>query len=95
VSKRLKALPTIGAAHGTDLLNVFGGGELADYIIRFVATLNPNAANAQGFEWPTYNPIKRQLLTFLDGNVSLAITSDSYRAAAMAFMTSLSLEHPL
>ncbi|OBZ65459.1 Lipase 4 [Grifola frondosa] len=51
ISKRLK-VPGIGAPHGTDLENVYGGGDMADYLIRFVSTLNPNGAT--GIDWPPY-----------------------------------------
>ncbi|KAF8895235.1 carotenoid ester lipase precursor [Infundibulicybe gibba] len=43
LSKRLKALPILGSLHASDILNVYGGGEMADYLIRFAATLNPMA----------------------------------------------------
>ncbi|KAG6902247.1 hypothetical protein C0995_002619 [Termitomyces sp. Mi166 len=68
VSRRQKLTPILGAAHGTDLLNVYGIGGIggmADYLIRFAAELDPNPV--WGRQWPKYNLKTRQLLTFNDG----------------------------
>ncbi|KAH9968419.1 carotenoid ester lipase precursor [Lactifluus volemus] len=51
--KRGKDLPFIGAAHGTDILNAFGVGELKDYIIYFTRNLNPNSR--LHIPWPQYD----------------------------------------
>ncbi|KAF5349447.1 hypothetical protein D9758_014626 [Tetrapyrgos nigripes] len=42
LSKREKAVPILGAFHSSDILNAYGGGGMADYIIRFTANLDPN-----------------------------------------------------
>ncbi|KAF8964271.1 Alpha/Beta hydrolase protein [Flammula alnicola] len=93
VSKRLKALPILGSVHGSDLLNSYGGGEMEDYLIRFAATLNPNSLTS--FQWPKYTLQSRQLLTFLDGLIPLIITADTYRQAAMNFVTNVTLATPV
>lgn len=80
-------------AHGTELANVYGGGELGDYLIRFVSTLNPNGDGA--FEWPQYTVASPALLTLNNGSVPLNITMDTYRAAAMQYLTNISLADPM
>ncbi|KAH9480374.1 Lipase 1 [Psilocybe cubensis] len=95
VSKRLKALPVLGSVHGSDLLNVYGGGEMQDYLIRFATNLNPNSNSLLSFQWPKYELKNRQLLTFLDGLIPLAITADTYRQAAMNFLTTVTLANPV
>ncbi|EKM49797.1 uncharacterized protein PHACADRAFT_131622 [Phanerochaete carnosa HHB-10118-sp] len=93
LNKRLKATPGVGTAHGTDLLNVYGGGDMTDYLVNFINDLNPNGPGL--LSWPTYSTSSPQLLTFLDGLVPLAITEDTYRADGMNFLTQLSLADPI
>ncbi|KAI0763529.1 carotenoid ester lipase precursor [Trametes elegans] len=93
LNKRLKGLPALGAAHATDILNVYGGGELADYLINFVNHLDPNGKTVAS--WPKYTTASPQQLTFLDGFVPTSITKDDYRVDAMNLMTKLSLSFPL
>jgi len=90
LSKRLKALPVLGSAHATDILNVYGGGELEDYLIRFVATLNPNGNT--GINWPKYTTASPNLLTFNDNLLfPLTVTQDTYRSEAMQFLINVTL----
>ncbi|KAI0326234.1 carotenoid ester lipase precursor [Cubamyces sp. BRFM 1775] len=93
LSKRLKALPGLGSAHATDILNIYGGGELADYLINFVNHLNPNGITVPS--WPKYTTSSPNLLTFLDGLIPIEITNDDYRVDAINLITELSLEFPL
>jgi carboxylesterase type B len=74
-------------AHSSDLMNVFGGGVMTDYFIRFVNTLDPNGSpspRAQA-EWPRYDPERPQLLTFLPEYVkpSVVVTDDNFRKEPM------------
>lgn len=78
---------------GSDLLNVYGGGDLQDYLIRFAVSLNPNGKT--GLQWPKYATQSPVLLTFLDGLVPLTLTQDTYRREAMEFLTNVLLENPL
>lgn len=80
-------------AHGTDLLNVYTGGDMADYLIHFVNNLNPNGELL--LSWPKYSTSNPQLLTFVDGLIPLVITEDTYRQDGMNFLTQLSLANPL
>ncbi|EIW58877.1 carotenoid ester lipase precursor [Trametes versicolor FP-101664 SS1] len=92
LSERSK-IPGLGAAHSTELGNIFGPGDMTDYFVRFVHTLNPNSPPGN-FYWPEYTPGLPQLLTFVDGNVSLKVTTDTFREGAIQFLTDLSLEQP-
>ncbi|KAI0364152.1 carotenoid ester lipase precursor [Pilatotrama ljubarskyi] len=82
----------IGAAHGSELPNIYGGGDMTDYLIRFATTLDPNGDGA--FHWPRYMNEDPQLLVFQDGDVPLTLTEDTYRSAAMDYLTKLSLAYP-
>ncbi|RPD56081.1 carotenoid ester lipase precursor [Lentinus tigrinus ALCF2SS1-7] len=93
LNKRLKAIPALGAAHGTDIINVYGGGDMADYLINFVNNLDPNGKT--GISWPKYTTSSPKLLTFLDGLTPLTITNDDYRVDGFNLLTKLSLEFPL
>ncbi|KAF4622620.1 hypothetical protein D9613_009025 [Agrocybe pediades] len=93
LSKRFKTLPTLGSFHVTDLLNVYGGEELTNYLVRIVATLNPNGFGS--VLWPQYTPQSPQMLTFLDGTIPTTPTMDTYRGPQIAFLNNLTLLHPL
>lgn len=93
INKRFKSTPGVGSAHITDILNVYGGGDLADYLINFAHNLNPNG---QGLlSWPTYSTARPRLLEFLDGPVPLNITEDTFRTKGTTFLTELLHAHPL
>jgi carboxylesterase type B len=93
INKRLKDLPVLGSAHGTDILNVYGGGDMVDYLVRFAATLDPNGNT--GIEWPAYTTSSPNMLQFNDGLIPLSISQDTYRVAAMNFTTQLLLRDPV
>ncbi|KAJ3863949.1 Alpha/Beta hydrolase protein [Lentinula novae-zelandiae] len=93
INKRLKYLPVLGSAHGTDILNVYGGGDMADYLIRFAATLDPNGNT--GIEWPQYTTGSPNMLQFNDGLIPLTLSLDNYRESAMSFTTQLTLTNPV
>ncbi|KAI0628178.1 carotenoid ester lipase precursor [Trametes polyzona] len=92
--------PGLGIPHAVDILNIFGGGDMTDFLVRFVATLDPNergrhgAANSSGVHWPAYTARERRMLAFAEGNATLEVIRDTYREEAMEFVTQLSLEHP-
>ncbi|KAH9012205.1 Alpha/Beta hydrolase protein, partial [Lactarius hengduanensis] len=93
LSKRLKSLPILGSAHGSDIAIIYGGEDLTDYLIHFTTNLNPNGGSSP--QWPRYTTSSPQLLTLLDGPVPANITLDTYRVDAMEFITELSLVYPL
>ncbi|KAI0671152.1 carotenoid ester lipase precursor [Trametes maxima] len=93
LNKRLKGLPVLGSAHATDILNVYAGGDMTNYLINFVNNLDPNGKSL--LSWPKYSKASPKLLTFQDGLIPLAVTNDNFRVDAMNFITQLSLAHPL
>ncbi|KIK69867.1 hypothetical protein GYMLUDRAFT_151725 [Collybiopsis luxurians FD-317 M1] len=92
-NQRLKSLPVLGSAHGTDILNVYGGGDMVDYLVRFAATLNPNGNT--GINWPQYTTANPNMLQFNDGLIPLSLSLDNYRVEAMNFTTQLLLKDPV
>ncbi|OCH90088.1 carotenoid ester lipase precursor [Obba rivulosa] len=93
LSKRYKSLPIIGAGHETDILNVYGPGDLTDFLVNFVNHLNPN--NKTGVKWPQWTSETPLLLTFWDGDVPLNITEDNFRIKGMKLLTDLGQKYPL
>ncbi|EGN97860.1 hypothetical protein SERLA73DRAFT_109097 [Serpula lacrymans var. lacrymans S7.3] len=93
LSKRFKATPFLGAFHGSDLFNVFGPGDMTDYLVRFVANLDPNGNTS--IYWPQYTTQSPNLLTFRGGLTRLNITQDTYRKEAMDYITNLFLQYPM
>ena len=80
-------------AHGTELGNIYGGGDLGDYLIRFAATLDPNGGDA--VHWPSYSTDAPKVLVLSDNVPKLSIILDTYRAEGMAYITNLSLADPM
>ncbi|KIJ19264.1 hypothetical protein PAXINDRAFT_8620 [Paxillus involutus ATCC 200175] len=93
VSKRFKTVPYLGSVHGSDIFNVFGGQDMASYLVRFVSNLDPNGGT--DLYWPQYTSAEPHMLEFLDGSIPQGLTKDTYRADAMAFLTKVYLAHPL
>ncbi|KAH7928750.1 alpha/beta-hydrolase [Leucogyrophana mollusca] len=93
LSKRLKAVPVLGSFHGSDILNVYGPGDMTDYLVRFVSNLEPNGDT--GISWPQYTTEAPNMLTFLDGLIPLEVGQDTYRAEAMAYITNVTLTYPV
>ncbi|KAH9178044.1 carotenoid ester lipase precursor [Lactarius sanguifluus] len=90
LSKRLKSLPILGSVHGSDVRNIYGPGELTDYLIHFATNLDPNGGSSP--QWPQYTTSTRKLLTLLDSQVkNITITQDTYRSDGIDFITELSL----
>ncbi|KAI0682884.1 carotenoid ester lipase [Cerioporus squamosus] len=83
----------IGAPHGSELLDIFGGGPLGDYLIRFAATLNPNGDGA--VSWPQYTNLTPFTLTFNDAEPAFNLTRDDYRAEQIEYLVRLSLADPI
>ncbi|KAG2125805.1 Alpha/Beta hydrolase protein [Suillus clintonianus] len=93
LSKRLKAVSILGSFHTSDLSNVYNGGDMASYLVRFVNNLDPNGVG--DLTWPKWTSNSPNLLTFLDGLIPQEITQDTYRAEEMAYMTNMSLQYPI
>ncbi|KAJ7480556.1 Alpha/Beta hydrolase protein [Mycena latifolia] len=93
LSKRLKLVPFLGSFHVSDILNIYFGGELMDYLINFATNLDPNGKTVPS--WPAYTTETPNMMTFLDGLFPTTITQDTYRKEAMAFLTNATLEFPI
>ncbi|KAF7366927.1 Carboxylic ester hydrolase [Mycena sanguinolenta] len=93
--KRGKDTPYLGSCHGSEVPTAYGG-DLSEYFIRFVATLNPSPASNTSTQiaWPRYTAKSPNMLTFLDGDVPLTITQDDYREEAIQAGTELFLKYP-
>ncbi|OAX36715.1 alpha/beta-hydrolase [Rhizopogon vinicolor AM-OR11-026] len=91
LSKRLKSVPVLGSFHGSDLFNVYGGYDMASYLVRFVTNLDPNGSGT--LSWPTWTTSSPNLLTFLDGQTPQQITQDTYRVDAIAYMINVNLNY--
>jgi acetylcholinesterase len=91
LSKRLKSVPILGSFHESDIPNIYGGGDLTDFLIQFVTNLDPNGILSP--QWPQYTTSSPQLMTFLGDQVTnnnRTITLDTYRVKQMEFITHLS-----
>ena len=93
MSKRLKLLPALGSVHFSDILNVYGGGEMGDHLIRFVNNLNPNPST--GYQWPQYTLATRKIATYIDGLIPVVTGTDTYRAEAMDYLNQVTLANPV
>jgi len=92
--KRGKNIPFIGAAHGTDLVDLFGLQELTDYFIYFTHNLDPNGDRQ--LPWPQYDAKNPVTLVFQDSLLFPVIPgTDNYRVNPLDFVANLSLRHPI
>ncbi|KAF9487790.1 lipase [Pleurotus eryngii] len=95
LSKRFKVSPLLGSFHATDILNVYFGGEMGDYLINFVNNLDPNG-QGRGINWPKYTTTTPNLVTFNDDlTFPMTITQDTFRKDAINFLTEVTLANPL
>ncbi|KAL1942493.1 hypothetical protein VTO73DRAFT_6095 [Trametes versicolor] len=93
-SKR-SAVKGLGCPHGSDSTPALEGNDLADYLIQFTATLDPNGGTSnRTIPWPRYDPLSRSMLTLLEGDTPLEIVADTARLKAMAGLTGLCLAFP-
>ncbi|EGG03717.1 lipase [Melampsora larici-populina 98AG31] len=88
IDKGYKAVPYLGAFHGTDVPNVFGwlpGPRTTDYQSRWIAfanTMNPNVPGLP--EWPNYGKDRLMLQVGVFG--SEGTTTDTYRQEAIQYL---------
>ena len=68
---------------------------MTDYLVHFVNHGDPNGPGEYLIHWPQYEIQARRQLTFLDGDLPLAVMPDDYRQKSFAKLTELSLRFPL
>ncbi|TFK81844.1 carotenoid ester lipase [Polyporus arcularius HHB13444] len=78
-----------GVTHGTEIPNMYGGGDMADMLIHFTNFGDPNGRHPSTY-WPRYSPEEPVMLTF-HGNDSLGYKADNYRAEQIDFINSLNI----
>ena len=85
-------------------MNAFGGlGDMTDYIVRFVRTLDPNgmagAADSESVRWPAFDNVTRATLQFVDrdilGGGGLEIGRDEQRLEGIDVLERLSMRFPI
>ncbi|KZV76829.1 carotenoid ester lipase precursor [Peniophora sp. CONT] len=97
LSKRFKSLDDFGSYHASDLLSVYGPGDMTDYLVRFVTNHDPNQCNNQSsnaFDWPQYTPGMPKILELLDGDVQLQVADDAFRQDALAYAADAAIHNP-
>jgi len=75
-------------------------GELRDYVIRFVNTLNPNNGPGVGVPWPKWDsdplhPTGRVIIFQDDTFFPIVLGNDDYRTDALSYVTNMSLIYPI
>ena len=79
--------------HSTDLMDIYGPGDLTDALVNFATNLDPNGPTL--IEWPAYTVDSPALLTLQDGNVTQQITNDTFRAEAMQVLMQIAIADSL
>ncbi|KAL8277084.1 hypothetical protein RQP46_010512 [Phenoliferia psychrophenolica] len=106
IYRRGKDTPFLGSFHVSDAFGEFQTPMIGsednqglDYLINFTVNLDPNSGHNPGINWPEWTPAVPNMLTFLDrplgGLLGLSITLDTYRQAAMNYVTVLSRKYPM
>ena len=64
------------------MTSIYSGGELLNYLIHFANTLEPGTGD-EHLPWPRYSIDSPLLMTILDGEEPLTLTTDTFREAAI------------
>ena len=81
--------------HGAELANMYGPGDMTDFLVNFVNSCDPNGNTSSGaLYWERYQTDNPVALDFY-GNDSLQLMQDTYRQDAIDLVIKLSLEQPL
>jgi len=89
--------PLLGSYHGSDMLNMFGGGELTTFVLNFINHLDPNGESGPEV-WPKHTAESPVMLAFFNSTtepLSRSVIEDTYREEAMDFVTNLFTKYPL
>ncbi|OCH86430.1 carotenoid ester lipase precursor [Obba rivulosa] len=90
LSKEFK-LPVIGATDISDLINLYGPGDLTDRLINFVAHGNPN--NGTGIFWPQWTISAPHQLN-IQNDSSFTIEDDTFRSEGINLLMALNIQFP-
>ena len=72
------------------------GGDLKDYVIRFVNNLDPNGKNGVGVPWPQWDLRKPKAIIFQDDiYFPIVVGDDNYRTDPINLIANLSLLYPI
>ncbi|TBU30166.1 alpha/beta-hydrolase [Dichomitus squalens] len=84
---RRNYVPGFGSTHGSELSNIYGGGDMGAQLIHFANTLNPSSS------WPKYDLLGRASLEFY-GNITnlTGVIVDNYREAGIQLAMKLNAE---
>ncbi|KAH8813521.1 carotenoid ester lipase precursor [Flagelloscypha sp. PMI_526] len=94
-NKKNKLLPFLGAAHATDILDIYGESDLTEYFIQFCVSLDPNTGKAGLRNWPQYDLTNRKMLEINDWPLGLTMGADTYRKEPLKYLTGLLLANPI
>ncbi|OCH92514.1 carotenoid ester lipase precursor [Obba rivulosa] len=90
LSKQFK-IPYVGSVDLSDLLNIWGPGDLTDRLINFVATGNPN--HGSGVYWPQWTISAPHQLN-IHNDSSFTVEDDDFRAEGIELLMALNIQHP-
>ncbi|OCH89486.1 alpha/beta-hydrolase [Obba rivulosa] len=90
LSKQFK-LPFLGSTDISDLINLYGPGDLTDRLIYFTARENPN--NGTGVFWPQYT-IEERLQLNIQNDSSFTIEPDTFRSEGINLLLELNIQFP-
>lgn len=76
------------------MVNVDIGLDVDSYLVRFVTNLDPNVGQSTDLYWPQYDATNQTMLEFSTGLVPQTLTTDTYRAEPIAYVTKVMLAYP-
>ena len=78
--------------HGTDLIDLYGGGPIRAALINFVNHLDPNGN--LGNEWPKYSLQNPKSFVFGPAGTT-SVQDDTYRTQPISVLNAVMLRHPI
>lgn len=93
--------PRDSQMHASDVPYFYGDGELTDYLINFIVTLDPNSSSGNvttkaTTPWPKWTNVHRSMLVVPNNATApLVVGNDVFREDGMKLVTELLRERPL
>lgn len=84
-------LPFLGSMDLSDLLNIWGPGDLTDRLISFVTRGNPN--NGTGVFWPQWTVLAPHQLN-IQNDSSFTVEDDTFRSEGINLLMALNIQYP-